>query len=173
MEARAKMFGHAIHPILIVFPLGLLSTGVVFDIIYMIWGNATMATIAFWMITAGIVGGLLAAPFGWLDWSKIPHGTRAKTIGFMHGMVNTVVLLLFVASWAMRYAFPERPEIIASVLSFAGFALALLGGWLGGELVERLGVGVDEGAHLNAPNSLLSGSARSSDSSYSKNMARG
>ncbi len=36
----------------------------------------------------------------------------------------------------------------------AGGALALVGGWFGGELVERLGVGVHRGAHLNAPNSL-------------------
>jgi hypothetical protein len=27
-------------------------------------------------------------------------------------------------------------------------------GWLGGELVDRLGVGVDRGAHLDAPSSL-------------------
>jgi hypothetical protein len=32
--------------------------------------------------------------------------------------------------------------------------LALFTGWLGGELVDRLGVGVDEGANLNAPSSL-------------------
>jgi len=44
--------------------------------------------------------------------------------------------------------------MLASILSLVGFVAALLGGWLGGELVERLGVGVDEGANLNAPNSL-------------------
>jgi uncharacterized membrane protein len=126
MEARAKLFGHAIHPILIVFPLGLLSTGVVFDVIHLVWGSSLMAVISYWMITAGIIGGLLAAPFGWIDWAKIPAGTRARTIGFMHGMTNTIVLLLFVASWAMRYSFPERPDMIASILSFAGFALALV-----------------------------------------------
>jgi hypothetical protein len=27
-------------------------------------------------------------------------------------------------------------------------------GWLGGELVDRMGVGVDRGAHLNSPSSL-------------------
>lgn len=27
-------------------------------------------------------------------------------------------------------------------------------GWLGGELVDRLSVGVDDGANLDAPNSL-------------------
>ena len=40
------------------------------------------------------------------------------------------------------------------MLSFAGFALAMLTGWLGGELVERLGVAVYDGAHLDAPNTL-------------------
>jgi hypothetical protein len=29
-----------------------------------------------------------------------------------------------------------------------------VGGWLGGELVDRLGVGVDNEANLNAPNSM-------------------
>jgi hypothetical protein len=58
----------------------------------------------------------------------------------------------------MRLGFPERPETMASVLSIIGFIAALFGGWLGGELVERLGVGVHEGANLNAPNSLTSSS---------------
>ena len=34
------------------------------------------------------------------------------------------------------------------------FVLAAFTGWLGGELVDRLGVGVDEGAHLDSPSSL-------------------
>jgi len=161
MESRAKFLGHAIHPILIVFPLGLLATGVVFDVIYLIWGNPNMAGVAYWMITAGIIGGLVAAPFGWIDWFAIPSGTRAKTIGLMHGGGNIVALLLFAGSWWLRNDLPERPEMLASILSFLGAGMAAVGGWLGGELVERLGVGVDDGAHLDAPNSLTSASARS------------
>jgi len=42
------------------------------------------------------------------------------------------------------------------VLSFAGGVLALFTGWLGGELVDRLAVGVDPGAHVDAPSSLRS-----------------
>jgi uncharacterized membrane protein len=143
-----------------VFPLGLLATAVVFDVIYLIWGSADMASVSYWMMAAGIVGGLIAAPFGLIDWLAIPNGTRAKTIGLMHGLSNLVALLLFIASWAMRYNFPERPDTLASVFSFLGFAMAGLGGWLGGELVERLGVGVSDGANLNAPNSLSHASAR-------------
>lgn len=167
MESRAKFLGHAIHPILIVFPFGLLATGVVFDVIYLIWGNPTFATVAYWMIAAGIIGGLLAAPFGWIDWFAIPSGTRAKSIGLWHGATNMIVVLLFIGSWWLRSDAPERPEMTASILSFAGAGLAMIGGWLGGELVERLGVGVDDGANLDAPNSLSNSSAvpKSADAS--------
>ena len=158
MESRAKIMGHAIHQMLIPFPLGLLATGVVFDIIYLIWNNPTMATVAYYMIAAGIIGGFLAAPFGWIDWFAIPQNTRAKSVGLMHGLGNVVVLLLFIGSWWLRYGSTApsvyAPSAPALVLSFAGFALAGLTGWLGGELVDRLGVGVDDGAHLDAPNSL-------------------
>lgn len=160
MESRAKLFGHAIHPILIVFPLGLLATGVVFDIIYLITGDPMFAVVSFWMITAGLIGGLLAAPFGWWDWAHIPNATRARAIGLLHGLVNTTVLVAFFVSWWMRYPFPARPDISASVFSFIGAALALVGGWLGGELVERLGVGVDDGANLDAPSSLSTSSTQ-------------
>ena len=168
MESKARLLGHGIHPIMIVFPLGLLATGVVFDVIYLIWGNATMATVAFYMIVAGIIGGFLAAPFGWIDWFAIPSGTRAKSVGLMHGLVNTAVLLLFIGSWWFRRDVPESPETLASILSFAGAGLSLLGGWLGGELVERLGVAVHEGAHLDAPNSLTHSNAAENASTASR-----
>src|SRR3954451_20674761 len=68
MESRAKALGHPIHQMLIPFPFGLLATAVIFDIIYLFVSSPatadTFATVAFWMIAAGIVGGLAAAPFG-------------------------------------------------------------------------------------------------------------
>ena len=161
MEAKAKALGHPIHQMLIPFPFGLLATAVIFDIIYLIWGNPAMATVSYWMIIAGIVGGLIAAPFGLIDWLAIPKGTRAKSVGAVHGLGNVVVLLLFVASWWLRRGAPDAgvagayiPSTFALVLSFAGFALAGVTGWLGGELVDRHAIGVDDGAHLNSPNSL-------------------
>lgn len=154
MESRVKVLGHGAHPILIVFPLGLLATAVIFDAIYLIWGNSTFAVVAYWMIIAGIIGGFVAAVPGWIDWLAIPQGTRAKSVGLLHGAGNVVVLLLFIGSWYLRRDAPERPELVESILSFAGAGLSLLTGWLGGELVERLGMAVHPGAHLDAPNTL-------------------
>lgn len=153
-ESRAKVLGHPVHQMLIVFPLGLLATAVIFDVLYLITEDRTMATTAFWMLVAGIIGGLLAAPFGWIDWLAIPHGTRAKRVGLWHGGGNVVVLLLFIGSWLLWREEPSTPGVGAQVLAMLGAGIALVTGWLGGELVDRLGVGVDRGAHANAPSSL-------------------
>jgi uncharacterized membrane protein len=154
MESKAKLLGHSVHQMLIVFPLGLLATGVVFDLIYLAGGNTVMAAVAYWMIAAGIVGALVAAPFGTIDWMAIQPGTRAKKIGMVHGLGNVVVSLLFVASWLLRGDAASQPPMLAYVLSFAGAVIALFTAWLGGELVSRLGVGVYDDANLNASNSL-------------------
>ena len=154
MRARARLLGHPVHQMLIVFPLGLLGTGAIFDVVQLLTKNPRWSDVGFWMIGAGIVGGLVAAVFGLIDWLGIPGGTRAKRIGLLHGGGNLVVVLLFAASWLMRRDDPAAPETAALVLSFAGIGLALVTGWLGGELVSRVGIGVDEGAHANAPSSL-------------------
>jgi uncharacterized membrane protein len=154
MESKVKLLGHPIHPMLIVFPLGLLATSLVFDIVYLITDNGTWTQVAFYDIAAGIVGGLLAAVFGLIDWLSIPAGTRAKAIGLWHGGGNVVVVGLFAVNWLLRRGNPREPGVLPVALSVVAVVLALGTSWLGGELVDRLRVGVDDGAHLDAPSSL-------------------
>jgi uncharacterized membrane protein len=156
MYSKAKLLGHPIHQMLIVFPLGLLATAVIFDLIYLVSGASHWTEMAFYMIAAGIIGGLIAAVFGLIDWLGIPSGSRAKAIGLWHGGGNVVVVALFAVSWLLRYDNPASPGAVALVFSFVPVVLALVTGWLGGELVDRLGVGVDNGAHPDAPSSLSS-----------------
>jgi uncharacterized membrane protein len=155
MEARAKVLGHPIHQMLIPFPLGVLGMAVIFDVIALLTGrHDAIFTASYYMIAAGIVSALVASVFGTIDYLAIPSGTRAKRVGAMHGGGNLVVVVLFAVSWLLRRDAPADPGMLALVLSFAGFALAGVTGWLGGELVGRLSVGVDDGAHLDSPSSL-------------------
>jgi uncharacterized membrane protein len=155
MESKAKFLGHPVHQMLVVFPLGLLATAVVFDVVYLIGGEPVMAAVAYWMMAAGLLGALVAAPFGLIDWLAIAPNTRAKKIGKLHGLGNGLVSLMFLGSWLIR-AGNEAHEAnaLAYLLSFAAAGIALVTAWLGGELVSRLGVGVHEGANLDAPSSL-------------------
>jgi uncharacterized membrane protein len=155
MESRVKLLGHPVHPMLIVFPLGLLSTALVFDILYFVTNVAGFATFSYWAILAGVVGGLLAAVFGLTDWLGIPRGTRAKRIGATHGLGNLVVVTAFALSFWLRLDTPgNAPDTTTLILELVGAGVALVTAWLGGELVYRLGVAVDEDAGLNASSSL-------------------
>jgi uncharacterized membrane protein len=141
---------------LIVFPLGLFSTAVLFDLIRLFHGGGGWGEAAFYDIAVGIVGGLLAAVFGIIDWLGLPSGTRAKSVGMWHGLGNLVIVVLFAISWYLRMPNPASPPTAAFVLALVAVLLALVTAWLGGELVERLRVGVDDNARLDAPSSLTS-----------------
>jgi len=154
MESKTKIAGHAAHPILIVYPLGLLSTAVLFDMLAFYKQDKKWAGVGFWMTASGLIGGGAAAVPGLIDYLAIPDGTRAKRIGLLHGLGNAVVLGLFGFSLARRKRDTRPPCATSLALSGAGLVLAMVTGWLGGELVDRLGVGVDSGAHLDAPSSL-------------------
>ena len=155
MESRVKLLGHPIHPMLIVLPLGLFIAGVIFDALFLYGGNGAFATVGYWNVAGGIVGGLLAAVFGLIDWLAVPAGTRAKRIGLLHGSTMVVVVALFAFVWWTRSnAIDPSPTASVFAIEVVALLLGTVGGWLGGELVDRLGVGVDEGAHVNAPSSL-------------------
>lgn len=171
MYSKIKSMGHPIHPMLVAFPLGLLITSIIFDIIHWITGNGYWSEIAFWMIAVGTISGIMAAIVGTIDWLGIPSGTRAKRVGILHGTGNYIILTLFVVSGLLRLYVPGNPPIAAYVLSFLGASMLGVTGWLGGELTLRMGIGVDEGANLNAP-STLSGLPASPEVSHSSSAGK-
>jgi uncharacterized membrane protein len=154
MESRAKLLGHPVHQMLVVFPLGLLAGAVGFDVAYLFTDNGRWAETAYWLIGAGVVTGLLAAPFGFIDWLAIPRRTRAKRVGLIHAVTNVGALLLFAVSWSLRRENVMVPPAEALVCSFLAVVGAMIAAWFGGELVDRLGIGVSPLAHPDAPSSL-------------------
>jgi uncharacterized membrane protein len=158
MNSRLKVAGHAVHPMIIPVPLGMFIGTLVFDLLYLMTDDAQYATVSFFMAATAVVGGLLAIATGAVDYGAIPKGTRAKRVATVHAIGNDVVVALFAISWLLRLGPDDHiPSALALTLTFAGAALSFLTGWLGGELVERLGVGVDEDAHLDASSSLKDG----------------
>ncbi|AVT34592.1 MULTISPECIES: DUF2231 domain-containing protein [unclassified Plantactinospora] len=155
MESRVKVLGHPVHPMLVMFPIALFVSATIFDVIDVAGGPAFLGELAYWNILVGLIGGVLAAMAGAVDLLAVPAGTRAKRVGVAHASTNIAVLLLFAAVWAVRLAADTRAAggalVAIEVVAVAG---AGLGAWFGGELVDRLGVGVDPDADLNASSSL-------------------
>jgi uncharacterized membrane protein len=150
-----KILGHPVHPMLVVFPVGLLVTATIFDAVDVLGGPDLLGTVAFWDITVGLVAGLLAAATGVAEWLTIPAGTRAKRLGLLHAGLNAVVLVLFLASWLLRLGGADHRQSVALLLvEVVAVVVAVAAAWYGGELAYRLGIGVEPGANPNAPSSF-------------------
>jgi uncharacterized membrane protein len=155
MEAKAKLLGHPIHQMVIVLPLGLLIAAWIADLAFYLSGAAVLAEVAYWNTIGGILTGLFAAIFGFIDWLAVPLGTRAKRVGAWHAGFNVLVLLLFAGSLMLKHASAGHVPTASSFLcATIGLGLGGISGWLGGELVNRLGIGVSSNADVNAPSSL-------------------
>jgi uncharacterized membrane protein len=155
MESRAKFLGHPLHQMLIPLPAGLFIVAALLDIVGAFVVSSWIPTVTYWNIALGIVSALLAAVFGIADWTKIPKGTRARRVGALHGIGNVVAVVMFgIALWVRSGDPLHRTTPAALTLEILAFGLLGVTAWLGGELVDRLGIGVDDGAHADAPSSL-------------------
>jgi uncharacterized membrane protein len=143
MSSPASVKGHPLHPMLVVFPIGLWVFSLVADLVYH-WdlGSYTWSVVAYYTMAGGIVGALLAAVPGLIDLLSLPDG-RARRIGIAHMIVNLVVVALYATNLYIR-SLAGHNDTVAVGLSVVGVGLLSLSGWLGGELVYIYGVAVDE-----------------------------
>jgi uncharacterized membrane protein len=131
---------------LVPLPIGLFTAALVFDLLRVGTERPGWAVVAFWCIAAGLVGGLLAALPGLIDYTGLRG--RARQIATWHLGMNLTLVGLFAVNLWLR---TESGRAVAGpgmglplALSIAGVALMFVSGWLGGEMVYRHRVGVEE-----------------------------
>jgi uncharacterized membrane protein/nitrite reductase/ring-hydroxylating ferredoxin subunit len=148
MRSKAAISSHPIHPILVAFPIALWVMALIFALLGVSQGNAMLWAAGFYCVIAGCVGAVLAALPGALDWwTVVPRQSSAKQRGLIHGSLNVVALLLFIAIAYRQGSAAARPDGLNLFLMVVGVVLIGISGWLGGTLVYRNQIGVD---HLYA-----------------------
>lgn len=140
-QGKATVGRHPIHPMLIPFPIAFFVGSIVCDIIYGSSDNPFWYTMSTWLIAFGIIGGLLAATAGFVDYFTAKMSDAGKRNATMHMVANLTVVVLYVINYFLRVNNP--PGLTAGyVLSIVALAILVYSGWLGGELVyvDRVGV---------------------------------
>jgi len=127
------------HTTLVAVPICLLSSAVVFDFFGLITGIAALGAVAHWAVAVGLAGAIVAALVGWMEWVSIPPRSHSKGMAFAHALVNTLVVILYTGSLLSRSADPLQPQIMAIIFSIMAAVAALVGGWVGGEMIEAHG----------------------------------
>lgn len=142
MQGKATLGGHPLHPALVTFPIGCFVAAVVADLISIWQGPVFWAEMSTWLILFGILGGLLAAFFGFVDYISAPMTARAKNIAAWHATFNVAMLVIF--GWACAIRFLDHNSVAGHALTGLGFVLLAISGWLGGEVAHRHLVGSSE-----------------------------
>src|ERR1700683_2376102 len=83
MASPASIKKHPVHPMLVGFPIGLWVFALVCDVVRAAGGNAVWQTVAIYCIAAGIVGALVAAVPGLIDYFSIDEAAM-KRIANLH-----------------------------------------------------------------------------------------
>lgn len=142
MRTPASIAGHPIHPMLIVFPIGLLIFSLLCDLIALLSAEpAIWHAVALFTMIGGFIGALIAAMPGFIDFLSITED-RTKKVAIMHMAFNLIVVTLYGVNLWLRL---NGEEINGTPLVLSLVAVGLLGvsGWLGGQLVYKHGVGVN------------------------------
>lgn len=154
MASPASIGGHPIHPMIIPFPIALWVFSLVADVIYLWRGNPVWRNyIAFYTLLGGIIGAVAAAVPGFIDWLSIKDRNVVK-IANWHARLNVIALLIFAASFYLRTTsgagFVGGSYTIPIGLSVLGVILISISGYLGGEMVFKHGLAVDQqsGDHI-------------------------
>lgn len=126
--------GHPAHPMSVFAPLSCFFAASTLDLI----GGAGGRRAARRLIGLGLLSALPAAAAGMSDWSDT-SGAERRT-GTAHAMSNTAALALYGLSWRQRGQGRTGRGVLSGL---AGATMAALGGYLGGHLTYRRGVGVD------------------------------
>ncbi len=142
-RSTAKIGGHPIHPMLIVFPIAFLVGTFLCDLAYWVDGEPGFAKAAVWLLGLGVVTALLAALAGFTDFFG---EDRIRKIGdaWQHMIGNLVAVGLAAASLIVRLEVGAEEAVVpvGLLLSTAVVVILLYTGWKGGELVYRHRVGI-------------------------------
>ena len=137
-----RLLGHPLHATIVHFPLGLLGSAPLWDGLGLAGIAGPWWTIGYWVVAVGLVLAVLAAVAGLVDFLRAVEGP-ARATGTWHLFANVAALAAFAIGWLLRDGPVPAEERRVAILALDAVGLLLLGigGWLGGELVFRHGVG--------------------------------
>ena len=146
MESKVKIFGHAIHPMLVSFPITFYTVTVICLIGYYFNNNVAWYRLGFLSNCAAVITAGFAALFGIIDWLAIPSTHKAKSTGLQHLTANVFALGFFTANAAIQSTQLKEshpPVVISLMLTLAGFLCTIYAGFKGWKLVQKHHIGID------------------------------
>ncbi|MBI4788468.1 MAG: Rieske 2Fe-2S domain-containing protein [Chloroflexi bacterium] len=145
--------GHPLHPVITDVPVGAWTVAILFDLVALIFGVATLGLASGIAIGLGVLAALAAIVTGLMDWMDVDPPELA--VGVTHGLINIIATVLFAISflvlWSQNWTIGWADFIPALV----GYLAVTVGAYIGGSLVFRQGVMINRDAYQHGPDKFV------------------
>lgn len=143
-QSTVRIAGHPIHPMLVPFPIACFVGTLLTDIAYWRTGEMMWSNFSAWLLTAGLVFGVLAAIAGFIDFLAGP-AIRTLRPAWWHMLGNVLVMVLSFFN-ALVHTHDGWTSVVPTglILSAIVVVILLFTGWMGWEMVYRHRVGVSD-----------------------------
>ncbi len=138
MTTRVTIAGHPLHPMLVTIPIGLWVFSLISDIVFALTGDIRWDVTAYFTLGGGVVGALMAAVPGLLDFLGL-HNVHERRVAVTHLSLNLAIVAVQAINFWLRGQ-TITSERIPMLISVVAVAALVVSGWLGGQLVHVLGV---------------------------------
>jgi uncharacterized membrane protein len=138
MSTPTSIAGHPVHPMLVSLPIGLWVFSLVADIVFLSTGNPDWQSAAYLTLGGGIVGALIAAIPGFIDFLSL-HEPQARRTAGLHMVLNLAIVAVYAINFWLRSQ-SDPGGMLSYWLSVLTVIALVASGWLGGHLVHVLGV---------------------------------
>lgn len=147
MKSRLQFAGHPIHAMVVSFPIGLYTTALVCDVLYLALHQAFWFRMAYWAIVFGLVTHVGAAATGLPDFLAVMREQKeARRAATSHLVFGIGLLVVQGLNLAVRNGgeLPAGGSITMPLIAnLIGATMVGVQGWYGGELVYRHFIGVE------------------------------
>lgn len=141
-RSTASVAGHPIHPMLVPIPIACFVGALLTDVVFWRTAEMTWANFSAWLITAGVVVGVLAAIAGLIDF-LFSRSIRAQPTAWLHMAGNILALVLSFFNMLVHTRDAWTAVVPTGlILSALVVAILIFTGWFGWGLVYRHHVGV-------------------------------
>lgn len=145
---QGKPLEHPSHPMFVHFPVAFYIATLALDILSRVGGFPAAPLAATWLLLGAFAASIIAVTTGLVDRATTRAGSAVRKKVNQHAILQLVTAGLFVVNFAIRWSDRHLAEAkpLWLILDVIGVGTLVVGQYLGGILVYKIGLRVGESA---------------------------
>ena len=150
---QGKPIGHPSHPMFVHFPVAFYLAVLVFDVMSRLNPDPGLVRAGTYLIVGALISTVILVITGLTDWTGMVPGSSKRRLATQHMVTQLTTTAFFLVALVLRW--PERSapqaDVVWIVLEAIGYAVIMVGQYLGGVLVYERAMRVSTGGAAREP----------------------